>query len=306
MTDSRQQFPGKESPGTKSSGTASAENEDSTPDNIHPLGDGQRDKAASREFQLPIDDHEEEVDENGKRVKRKGIFLVPNLITTAALFSGFYAIVAGMNGDFYNAAVAIYAAMIFDGLDGRVARMTNTSSAFGVEYDSLSDMVSFGLAPALVMFNWALVPLGKYGWAAAFVFAACGALRLARFNTQVATVDKRYFIGLSSPAAAALVAGMVWVGHDLAVGIELSILVAVITLLAGLLMVSNIEYQSFKGIDLKGRVPFVKLLLALMLFAVIASNPPVVLLTLAVIYASSGPALWLWRHRGAWRRKPRD
>lgn len=260
-----------------------------------------RDERISNEFVLPVDDHVEEVDENGKRVRRKGIFLLPNLITTAALFSGFYAIIAGMNGDFANAAVAIFAAMIFDGLDGRVARITNTSSAFGVEYDSLSDMVSFGLAPALVMFNWALAPLGKYGWAAAFAFAACAALRLARFNTQVATVDKRYFIGLSSPAAAALVAGTVWNGHGMQVETELSIFVGLLTLFAGLLMVSNIKYQSFKGVDLKGRVPFVKLLVAVLLFVVVASNPPVMLLAMAAIYAVSGPLQWLWQHRNAWR-----
>ncbi|MGI1677120.1 MAG: CDP-diacylglycerol--serine O-phosphatidyltransferase [Cellvibrionaceae bacterium] len=256
---------------------------------------GKSHQVGEEEFVLPIDDHVEEVKENGETVRRRGIFLLPNLITTAALFSGFYAIVAGMHGDFENAAVAIFAAMVFDGLDGRVARMTNTSSAFGVEYDSLSDMVSFGLAPALVMFNWALVPLGKYGWAASFAFAACAALRLARFNTQVGIIDNRFFVGLSSPAAAAVVAGTVWVGSEIAVGFELSILCGFLTLCAGLLMVSNIKYQSFKGLDLKGRVPFVVLLVAVLIFVVVASNPSVMLLLLAATYAASGPVAWVWR-----------
>lgn len=253
------------------------------------------DLSSSEEFSLPVDDHIEEVKENGETVRRRGIFLLPNLITTAALFSGFYAIVAGMHGDFENAAVAIFAAMVFDGLDGRVARMTNSSSAFGVEYDSLSDMVSFGLAPALVMFNWALVPLGKYGWAAAFAFAVCAALRLARFNTQVGVVDSRYFIGLASPAAAAVIAGTVWVGAKMELGMELSALCALLTLVVGLLMVSNIRYQSFKGLDLKGRVPFVVLLVAILIFVVVASNPSVMLLLLAASYSVSGPLTWLWR-----------
>ncbi len=265
--------------------------------NMKDLSDETEDKHVQNkeEFLLPVDDHIEEVKEGGETVRRRGIFLLPNLITTAALFSGFYAIIAGMHGDFENAAVAIFAAMVFDGLDGRVARMTNTSSAFGVEYDSLSDMVSFGLAPALVMFNWALVPLGKYGWAASFAFAACAALRLARFNTQVGVVDKRFFVGLSSPAAAAVVAGTVWVGAESVIGFELSILCGLLTLCAGLLMVSNIQYQSFKGLDLKGRVPFVVLLLAVLIFVVVASNPSVMLLILAASYSVSGPVAWVWR-----------
>ena len=164
---------------------------------------------------LIVDEHEEEVSENGRTVRRKGIYLLPNLMTTGALFAGFYAVVAAMRGDFESAAVAIFFAMILDGLDGRIARMTNTSSKFGAEYDSLSDMVSFGVAPALVMFSWALGELGKFGWSAAFVYVACAALRLARFNTQIDTADKNYFTGLASPAAAAVVASTVWVCHDL-------------------------------------------------------------------------------------------
>lgn len=251
------------------------------------------------EFVLPVDEHFEDVSENGKTVRQKGIYLLPNLFTTAALFSGFYAIIAGMHGNFEAAAVAIVVAGVFDALDGRIARMTNTSSAFGVEYDSLSDMVSFGLAPALVAFNWALAPLGTVGWAIAFAFSACAALRLARFNTQVASVDKSYFVGLSSPPAAGLIAGMVWVGHDVEVGTELTVLAAVVTLLAALLMVSNVKYFSFKSIDLKGRVPFVAILIVVALFTLFAVQPDVVLLGMAVAYATSGPLLWVWRRKQA-------
>lgn len=260
------------------------------------------DGLSTDKLSLPFDEHIEEVSENGKKVRRRGVYLLPNLFTTGALFSGFYAIISGMHGNFENAAIAIFVAMVLDGLDGRVARLTNTSSAFGVEYDSLSDMVSFGLAPSLVMFSWALAPLNKFGWAVAFAYAACAGLRLARFNTQVGVVDKRYFIGLASPSAAALVAGTVWVGDGTEPGIQLSILCAVITLAAGLLMVSNIKYYSFKGIDFKGRVPFVVILAVVILFVVIASNPSVVLLSMAAVYAGSGPVMWAWR-RVAARRK---
>ena len=262
---------------------------------VHKLDDHR--ETDDENFSLPIDDHIEEVSEGGRKVRRRGIFLLPNLLTTGALFSGFYAIIAGMNGDFINAAIAIIVAGIFDGLDGRVARLTNTTSAFGVQYDSLSDMVSFGIAPAIVMFSWALQPLGKYGWAFAFAFAACTALRLARFNTQVEGADKRYFTGLASPAAAGLIATTVWVGHATAVEIHLSIFVGLGTLVAALLMVSNIRYYSFKVLDFRGRVPFWVILAVVLVFVVIASNPDVVLLILAVVYALSGPIGWLWRHR---------
>lgn len=257
-----------------------------------PLGD----------FGLPIDEHVEEVSYNGRTVRQRGVYLLPNLLTTAALFSGFYAIVAGMNSNFEAAAIAIVVAGIFDALDGRVARLTNTSSAFGVEYDSLSDMVSFGLAPALVIFNWGLAPLGKVGWAISFAFTACAALRLARFNTQVGSVDKSHFVGLSSPPAAGLLAGIVWVGHGIDVGHELSLLAAAVTLLAALLMVSNIKYFSFKTIDFKGRVPFVAILVVVGLFTLFAIQPAVVLLTMAVLYSASGPAIWIYRRRG--RQEP--
>ena len=188
--------------------------------------------------------------------RRRGIYLLPNALTTAALFAGFYAIVAAMHDRFEAAVVAIFVAMVLDGLDGRVARMTQTQSDFGGEYDSLADMVSFGLAPALVVYAWALDTLGKTGWLAAFVFTAGAALRLARFNTQKGVVDKRYFQGLASPMAAALVAGLVWVGVDLDfAGEDLRLLAFAVTVAAGLLMVSNLRYLSFKDFDVKGRVP---------------------------------------------------
>lgn len=238
---------------------------------------------------LPIQEHEEEETVNGRPVRRKGIFLLPNLLTTGALFSGFYAILAGMNGHFEVAAIAIFVAMVFDGLDGRVARLTNTQSAFGVEYDSLSDMVSFGVAPAVVSFSWGLSQLGKVGWAVAFIYVSCAALRLARFNTQVGTVDSRYFIGLASPPAAALVAAMVWAGHDTEIGVGLALIAAIITAMAGLLMVLNVRYHSFKGLDLRGRVPFVMILVAVLVFVVVSIDPPKVLLLMGIAYAASGP-----------------
>ncbi|SEA47580.1 CDP-diacylglycerol--serine O-phosphatidyltransferase [Microbulbifer marinus] len=253
-------------------------------------------QASAEEIRLPVDEHiEEEVSASGKKVRARGVYLLPNLITTGALFSGFYAIIAGMNGNFEAAAIAIFVAMILDGLDGRVARLTDTQSAFGVQYDSLSDMVSFGLAPSLVVFSWAFGHLGKFGWAAAFLYAACAALRLARFNTQVDTVDKGVFIGLASPTAAAIVASMVWAGHDAEVGPALAVIAAVVTMIAGLLMVSNFRYTSFKKLDFKGRVPFVMMLAVILIFSLVTIDPPRVLLTLAVLYTASGPALWFWR-----------
>lgn len=248
---------------------------------------------------LPVDEHEEEISVDGRKERRRGIYLLPNLFTTGALFAGFYAVVAGMHGRFGTAAVAIFIAMIFDGLDGRIARMTNTQSKFGAEYDSLSDMVSFGVAPALVMFSWALGDLGKFGWAVAFIYVACAALRLARFNTQIDTADKNYFSGLASPAAAAVVAGMVWVCSDIDwVGDELPYLVSLVagclTALVGFLMISSVKYHSFKGLDLRGRVPFVVLLLVVVGYGVIMLDPPRVLLLGFLLYASSGPALLIY------------
>jgi len=242
---------------------------------------------------LPVDEHIEEVSENGKRVQRKGVFLLPNLVTTGALFGGFYAIVAAMNGNFANAALAIFAAQILDGFDGRVARMTNTESAFGTEYDSLSDMVSFGLAPAMVVFSWSLAPLGKFGWAAAFIYVACAALRLARFNTQTASSDSNYFTGLASPPAATLMASGVWLGSELEVTAQVSIIAALITAFVGLMMVSNIRYLSFKGMDANRRVPFVAMLIVVMVLIAVMIDARV-LFVLAFVYALSGPAVWFW------------
>jgi CDP-diacylglycerol--serine O-phosphatidyltransferase len=243
-----------------------------------------------------IDEHEEEVSVDGKTVRRRGIYLLPNLFTTAALFSGFYAVVSGMHGKFEAAAIAIFVAMVLDGLDGRVARLTNTQSKFGAEYDSLADMVSFGVAPALVMFSWALVGLGKFGWGCAFIYVACAALRLARFNTQIDTADKNYFSGLASPAAAAVVAGTIWVCHDEGwVGRDLPMEMAVVggclTALVGFLMILNVPYHSFKGLDLRGRVPFVVMIAVVLLFALVMLDPARVLLAMFAIYALSGPAV---------------
>lgn len=222
--------------------------------------------------------------------KRKGIYLLPNLLTTAGLFSGFFAVVSSMTGRFEAAAVAIFVAMIFDGLDGRVARMTNTQSDFGAEYDSMADMVSFGMAPALVAYNWGLTELGKFGWLAAFVYVAGAALRLARFNTQVGIADKRFFQGLASPAAAAVVAGLVWVGVEYdAVGTDYGIVVALVTGFAGLLMVSNFKYNSFKELNWHGKVPFVGLLIVLLIFVVVATEPALVLFIVFSLYALAGP-----------------
>ena len=205
--------------------------------------------------------------------RRRGIYLLPNLFTTAGLFAGFYGIVSAMNSQFESAAIAIFVAMVMDGMDGRIARLTNTQSDFGVEYDSLSDMISFGLAPSLIMYQWVLSGMGKLGWLAAFVYTASTALRLARFNTQAASEDKRFFQGLPSPAAAALLAGMIWLGEtqeyvDVA---NLTIFAFPVTVIAGILMVSNIRFYSLKQIDFKGRVPFVRILLLVLLFVFIAS-----------------------------------
>lgn len=233
-----------------------------------------------------------------KRSLKKGIYLLPNLFTTGALFSGFYAIVAAMNGHFDKGAIAIFVAMILDGLDGRVARLTNTQSDFGAEYDSLSDMVSFGVAPALVAFTWALQGLGNIGWIAAFVYVAGAALRLARFNTQIAATDKKYFIGLASPSAAAIVASMVWSLSEFGIeGKMIDWVVALVVAGVGLLMVSNLKYYSFKDIDFRGRVPFVVILLVVLVFAVISLDPARVLFLAFFGYALSGPIKWILRNR---------
>ena len=244
-----------------------------------------------------------------KKQHRRGIYLLPNLFTTACLFAGFYAIVAAMSDRFEAAAVAIFIAMVMDGLDGRVARLTNTQSDFGAEYDSLADMVSFGLAPSLVVFEWALFSLGKLGWLAAFIYTACAALRLARFNTQVETAEKRYFQGLASPAGAAVVAGMVWVGTDYGqIGSDWRIPAIVLTLLSGILMVSNIRYRSFKDLDLKGKIPFVTMIIVVLIFVLVSIDPPQVLFAGFLIYALSGPVVTLvtLRRRRAERHRTQD
>ncbi len=228
--------------------------------------------------------------------RRRGIFLLPNLFTTGALFAGFFAIVQGMNGRFEMAAVAIFIAMILDGLDGRVARMTNTQSAFGAEYDSLSDMVSFGVAPALVMYSFALQDMGKLGWIAAFVYCVGAALRLARFNTMLAVQDKRWFMGLPSPAAATLVAGFIWVMADNRVeGDEVNWLGWGLTLFAGLTMITSLRFYSGKDINLKKRVPFVIIVLVALGFGLISVDPPIVLFALLLAYGLSGYIYWLKR-----------
>jgi CDP-diacylglycerol--serine O-phosphatidyltransferase len=229
-------------------------------------------------------------DNNNESLPTKGIYLLPNLLTTAGLFSGFYAVVSSMNGDYISAAIAIFIAMIFDGLDGRVARMTNTQSEFGAEYDSMADMVSFGIAPGLVAYNWALSNFGKFGWLAAFIYVACAALRLARFNTQVGVADKRYFQGLASPAAAGVIASLVWVGSEYQVdGQEYGFIVGLLTIVTGLLMVSNFRYHSFKDVDWKGKVNFIVVLLIVLGFVVVASSPENILLFIFLFYACSGP-----------------
>ena len=227
--------------------------------------------------------------------RRRGIYLLPNLFTTSALFAGFYAIIMAMNGEFENAAIAVFIAMVLDGLDGRVARLTNTQSEFGAEYDSLADMVSFGVAPALIMYEWALSDLGRYGWLAAFIYTVSAALRLARFNTQIGTVDKRYFVGLASPAAAAVVVGFVWIAGDF--GMEpkkLDWAAWVVTVVSGLLMVSNMRYYSFKTIDFKGKVPFFFLLVAVLIFVLVTIDPPKILFVVFAGYAVSGMLTTAW------------
>jgi CDP-diacylglycerol--serine O-phosphatidyltransferase len=225
-------------------------------------------------------------------LRRRGIYILPNLFTTAALFSGFFAIVQAMNGKFEVAAVAIFIAMIFDGLDGRVARLTNTQSAFGAEYDSLSDMVSFGAAPALVIYVWALKDMGKLGWIAAFIYCVGAALRLARFNTNIEVVDKRHFQGLPSPAAAALVAGLVWVMIDNEwTGYEARWYACILTIFAGVTMVTNLPYYSGKDINLRKSVPFMMVVAFALAFALVSSYPPGVLFALFLIYALSGYAI---------------
>jgi CDP-diacylglycerol--serine O-phosphatidyltransferase len=230
------------------------------------------------------------------RKRRKGIYILPNLFTLAALFGGFYAVVMAMNGRFDLAAVGVFCAMVLDSLDGRVARMTNTQSAFGEQMDSLSDMVSFGAAPALIAYIWSLKELGRWGWIAAFVYCSCAALRLARFNVNTTVVDKRYFQGLPSPAAAALVAGFIWLLNDMGVrGQEVPWVMFGVALYAGLTMVTNVPFYSFKDVQMKKSVPFAVIVLIALGIAVINIDPPIVLFGVFVLYGLSGYALYGWR-----------
>ena len=255
-----------------------------------------------------------EADDNPQKIskmRRRGIYLLPNLMTTAALFAGFYSIVAAIDGNFVKACIAHYIAMLFDGLDGRLARLTNTESDFGKEFDSLSDMVSFGLAPAIVIYQWGLERLGDYGWMwgklgwlAAFFYAVAAAMRLARFNTFHGKVDSSHFQGLPSPPAASLVIGIVWLGTDLGWSGPAALFGAfVITVAAGALMVSPFTYDSFKNISMSGRISFTYALALPLIFIMVAINPPLVLFGLAFTYALSGLGLSAWRrHRREARR----
>jgi len=269
----------------------------------HPSKETQRSSKSGDETRgkesLWLADNEEHCSEHETdrhdQVRRRGIYLLPNLLTTGAMFGGFYSILSAMSGRFEAAAIAIFVAMLFDGLDGRVARMTNTQSDFGVQYDSLSDMVSFGVAPAILSYSWMIHILGKPGWAAAFIYASCAALRLARFNVQSGSIDKRFFIGLPSPPAAALIAAMVWTGYDAESSRQLAVLAALVTSCLGILMVLNVPYNSFKDLDFRGRVPFAGIIAVAMSLAIIFINPPIVLLLMSITYAVSGPSWMLWR-----------
>lgn len=232
---------------------------------------------------------------NQDTLRQKGIFLLPNLFTTTALFFGFYAILAAFNEHYVASAIGIFVAMVFDFLDGRVARLTGTQSAFGAEYDSLSDVIAFGLAPALVAYLWALNYVGKLGWAAAFIYVAGTALRLARFNTQIGTVDKKYFIGLASPAAAAIVASAVWFMTEAEIaGQTLSVPFTLLVGLVGVLMVSNFKYYSFKDISNRHRVPFMAMIALVLIFALVAIDPSTFFLFSSLGYAASGPVYTAW------------
>jgi CDP-diacylglycerol--serine O-phosphatidyltransferase len=235
---------------------------------------------------------EEEHTHEGKRIRSKGIYLFPNLITTIALLCGFYSVIASTSGQFERAIYAIFLAALFDGLDGRVARALNAQSPFGEQYDSLSDMLSFGVAPAILIYSWALEPMGRVGLACAFIYTACAAFRLARFNVQIAVVDKRYFIGLASPLAAIIVASGIWVGLEQKTWIDQSLLIwqiiyAFLSVAAGFLMISNVRYFSFKELDRK-RVPFVVMLPVVLILIAIATDIPLGLFCVGLIYAASG------------------
>jgi len=244
-----------------------------------------------------VDFESEDAEVEPPRARSKGIYLLPNAFTTAALFCGFFAIVQAMNHQFETAAIAIFASLVLDGMDGRIARMTNTQSAFGEQYDSLADMVSFGVAPALVAYEWVLKDFGKWGWLAAFTYCAGAALRLARFNVNTGVVDKKFFQGLPSPAAGALIAGFIWLADDNKIPVRDSAIPWVtflITIYAGLTMVSNARFYSGKALDIRYRVPFGVMVLMILTFVLISSNPPLTLFGIFVIYAISGYVIWAW------------
>lgn len=237
-----------------------------------------------------------EIKNSTERNKQRGIYLLPNIFTTAALFAGFYAIVAAMKGRFETAAIAIFVAMVADGLDGRVARLTNTSTPFGAQYDSLSDLAAFGIAPALVLYSWSLASLGKLGWLAAFIYTAATALRLARFNTQVS--DKQYFQGLPCPSAAGVVASIVWMGSNFELsGTVVAVPLAFVAITLGVLMVSSLRYSSFKSVDFRGKVPFMTVVFMVFVIACIALEPAYILFALFFFYICSGPVWTLWQIR---------
>jgi CDP-diacylglycerol--serine O-phosphatidyltransferase len=252
------------------------------------------------------------MDAERPRPRNRGIFLLPNLFTTAVLFSGFYAIVAATDGNFDRSGIAIFIAMVCDGLDGRIARWTNTQSEFGKEYDSLSDMVAFGLAPAVVAYQWGVARIAEYGavwgrlgWLATFFYAVCAALRLARFNARAAVSDKRYFEGLPSPSGAALLAGFVWMLNDTQrEGLRALVLAFAVALIAGTLMVSRVPYFSGKDFNINRRIPMAVLLLVPLGFVVVGSSPPEMLFGMFGLYALSGPLLWLWHRASRTRRRP--
>lgn len=248
-------------------------------------------------------------DTAGGARSRRGVYLLPNLFTTGNLLSGFYAIIAVFNADYVSAAIAILVATVFDSLDGRVARMTKTTSKFGVEYDSLADLVSFGVAPGLLIYSWALTNYGRIGWVAAFLFVACGALRLARFNVQAGTVESRYFVGLPIPAAAGLLAATVlFDDHILRLGAEMKpLLIVAMTYVLAFLMVSNIRYWSFKGVELRDRRPFQVLVAAVLVVMVVTAAPQVMLFALFALYAASGVLLGpLTAVRRRWFTSPQN
>ncbi|MBI5587099.1 MAG: CDP-diacylglycerol--serine O-phosphatidyltransferase [Deltaproteobacteria bacterium] len=237
----------------------------------------------------------QDVSNQKKKNIKKGVYLLPNLITSASLFGGFYAIISALDGHFEKAAIAILISGVLDGLDGRIARLTGSSSKFGVEYDSLADLIAFGLAPGVLIFTWALRPFGRYGWLAAFLFVVCGALRLARFNVQITTIESKRFNGLPIPAAAALVATTVLMFFYLGRGQDMAkhITILVVVYLLAFLMISNVKYYSFKELNLSQRMPFRLLVGLVFLLIVIAAEPIVVLFALSLGYAASGPVTTL-------------